>query len=277
MKYLFDYWDKIKQSLNSRYIMLFLDFDGTLSPITKTPQKAFIPKETREILKRLITTSKCRVVIVSGRTLNDIKNKVGIKQIIYVGNHGFEIEGPKIKFRTPGLLRYKSYLRQIKSDLNKRLSNIKGVLLEDKGINLAVHYRLVRKDKVPLVKTAFHESVIFYLIKHKIKIKSGKMLLEVRPPMDWNKGKVVLWLLARQRFILNGKNILPIYIGDDTTDEDAFKALKKYLPAGRQGGVTIFVGTPKDSNVQYYLKDTKEVVKFLKQILEIDNRIICQN
>jgi trehalose-phosphatase len=262
MKNLFNYWDNLKKELNNKYIMLFLDYDGTLTPIVETPDKAIISKQTKELLEKLSKSSRCKVAIISGRALKDIKNRVGVKNIIYVGNHGSEIEGPKIKFESPISPRHKAILKQIKIELTKKLSSIRGVIIEDKGLSLSVHYRLVDRKRIPLVKTILHEAVNLYLGRNKIKVKSGKMVLEVRLPGEWDKGKVVLWLLARERFAVREKSFVPIYIGDDKTDEDAFKAL-------RNKGWTIFVGNPKPSYAQYYLRNTREVTELLKRILDL--------
>ena len=269
MKNLFRHWDKLKEELSNRYIMLFLDYDGTLTPIVSSPRKALISREAKGILNELSNSPKCKLAIISGRGLKDIINIIGLKGIIYSGNHGLEIKGPKIKFESIVSSRYKAVLEQIKNDLNKKLSSIEGAFVEDKGLSLGLHYRLVDKNNIPQVKTIFHEAVILYLVRNKIKIKTGKMVLEVRPPSEWDKGKVVLWLLARQGFALKG--FVPIYIGDDKTDEDAFKVL-------RNKGITIFVGKPKPSYAQYYLKDTNEVKEFLKRILVMQTDInICQS
>lgn len=262
MKNLFRDWDRIKKELSDKYIMLFLDYDGTLTPIVTTPGKAVISREVKELLNRLSKSPMCKLAIISGRALKDIKNIVGLKGIIYSGNHGLEIEGPKIKFKVSILPRHKATLEQIKNDLKKKLSSINGVFIEDKGLSLSLHYRLVNKEKIPQVKTIFHETITLYLARNKIKIKTGKMMLEVRPRLDWDKGKAVLWLLARQKFALREKGFVPIYIGDDKTDEDAFKVLKNK-------GLTIFVGKPDRSFAQYYLKDTGEIKGLLKRILEI--------
>ena len=146
--------------------------------------------------------------------------------------------------------------------MEQKISYIRGAFVEDKGLSLSLHYRLVDKKQVPQIKTIFHEAVILYLVRNKIKIKPGKMVLEVRPPAEWDKGKVVLWLLARRNFISGEKNVLPVYIGDDITDEDAFRALKRK-------GLTVFVGEPGDSKADYYLKNTEEVVKFLRLISDL--------
>jgi len=265
MKNLFRHWDNLRKELSNKYVMLFLDYDGTLTPIVSTPDKAFIAQEIKRILNELSKSLRCKLAIISGRALKDIKNMIGLKRIIYSGNHGLEIEGPKIKFESPVSVRYKAILEQIKKELSLKLANIKGAFVEDKGLSLSIHYRLVDKKQVPLVKTAVHETAIVYLIRSKIKIKSGKKVLEIRPPVEWDKGKVVLWLLARQQFLLGENKIFPIYIGDDTTDEDAFKVLKKK-------GLTIFVGEQGNSEAQYYLKTTEEVTECLSRILEIKQK-----
>ena len=262
MNYLFSNWREFKEKLQGKYTFLFLDYDGTLTPIVDKPEQAMISKDTRRILEALSKSPRAKIAVISGRALKDIKQKIGLKNIIYVGNHGAEIEGPKIKFKSPISPRCRAILEHIKSDLTKNLASIKGTILEDKGLSLSLHYRIVDKKQIPQVKTILHEATIVYIVRNKIKIKSGKMVFEIRLPLEWNKGKVVLWLLARQKFILTDKTLIPIYIGDDTTDEDAFKVL-------RDKGITIFVGKHKKSYAKYYVKNTQEVSKFLKHILEI--------
>jgi len=271
MRNIFYYWDELEKKLSNKYIMLFLDYDGTLTPIVETPKKANISLSTKDLLKRLSQKHNCKIAIISGRALEDIKNKISIKNIIYSGNHGLQIEGPRIKFEATVSQRYKSILEQTKKELDGRLSTIKGALIEDKGFSLSLHYRLADKKQIPFIKTVFDKVVINYLVRGKIKIKSGKKVLEVRPPVEWDKGKIVLWLLARQQANLVNKKIIPIYIGDDITDEDAFEVLKNK-------GLTIFVGNPKPSHAKYYLKNTKEVFELLNRILAIRNEEkLCGN
>jgi len=269
MNHLFFQLNKLKDSLKDKLIFLFLDYDGTLTPIVQSPDKAIISKKTMEILRRLLKNPHCRVAIISGRALKDIKNKIGLEGIIYAGNHGLEIDGPKIKFKAPVPSGYMAILKKIKAILKKKLSKIRGVIIEDKGLTLSVHYRLVDIKDAGLVKTIFHETLAHYIVNNKIKIKPGKKVLEIRPPLEWDKGKIVLWLLARLKFDLGKEPYIPIYIGDDITDEDAFKALKN-------AGLTVFVGDPGSSRAKYYLKNTQEVTEFLEQILKIKtDRDIC--
>ncbi len=265
MEYLFSHRNKLKSRLSGKCILLFLDYDGTLTPIVETPDKAIISKEKKDLLDKLSTSPHCRVAIISGRSLRDIKAIVGLKDIIYVGNHGLEIEGPKIKFESQVSPRLKSIIRHIHEEAVSKLSKIKGVLIEDKGLTISVHYRLVDEKDIPELKSILTEITGPYIVRDKIKINSGKKVYEIRPPAMWDKGKVVLWLLARQQFLLERNKILPVYIGDDVTDEDAFKALKKK-------GLTIFVGEQASSEAQYYLKTTEEVAEFLKLISDLKRK-----
>ncbi|MDP2924407.1 MAG: trehalose-phosphatase [Candidatus Omnitrophota bacterium] len=264
MRYLFADWQRLKERIKRNRPFIFLDYDGTLTPIVETPQKAILPEETKEILIRLSRRPKCKLAIISGRALKDIKKLIGIKNIIYAGNHGFELEGPKIKFKNSFAQKYQKLFRRIKEDLENKLSKIKDVFIEDKGYSLSLHYRLVKEEDIPLVKTIFHETIIIPCVKGQLKIFMGKKVFEIRLPSDWDKGKAVLWLLARQQFGLKDNKVFPIYIGDDITDEDAFKAL-------RNKGLTVFVGNPKKSQANYYVKNTWEVKEFLEKILELYN------
>ena len=262
--YLFSSLKKIKKALKGKFVYIFLDYDGTLTPIAETPDKAVMSRETSDLLRQLSEMPNCKIAIVSGRALKDISKKVGLKNIVYVGNHGFEIKGPKINFKSPVPYLYRKTLEKIKDKLTKELSSVKGVIIEDKGFSLSVHYRLADKKDIVRIKNEFYSTLLFYEVYDDVKVKTGKLVLEIRPPMEWDKGKVVLWLLARRKFVLRDKKIkvLPIYIGDDATDEDAFVSLK-----GR--GVTVFVGKSKRTKARFYLKDTFEVAEFLKSILEV--------
>lgn len=262
MQYVLDKLGQIRNKLQGKYLFLFLDYDGTLAPIASTPDKAVFPEETKAILKQLSQKPGCRVAVISGRQLSDIKKNIGLKDIIYSGNHGLEIQGPQLKYRAAVLPEYIKIIGQIKNSLDAGLAKIKGVIIENKGISLCLHYRLVKKDEVPLVKTIFHEIIIDYLVKGIIAIKPGKMAIDIRPSSWIDKGKAVLWLLAREDFRRGSHSLLPIYIGDDLTDEDAFLVLKDI-------GLTMCVGKNKGSHAQYYFQDTGEVVQFLRMVLEV--------
>ncbi|MFH1397412.1 MAG: trehalose-phosphatase [Candidatus Omnitrophota bacterium] len=262
MYYVFKKWEKFKKKLKGKYLFIFLDYDGTLTPIVKNPERAILSGETRGRLKALSENSCSKIAIISGRSLQDVKNKFGLINIIYSGNHGLEIEGPKIRYLSRVSAEYRKILDRIKDELGQKIDSFPGAFIEDKGLSLTLHFRLVNPIQLPLVKTAFHEAVILHLVANKIKIKAGKMVLEVRPVSEWDKGKVVLWLLFRQKFAGAKAKVLPVYIGDDITDEDAFKALQHL-------GITIFVGKPKSSYAHYYLRNPDEVKDLLGRIIKL--------
>lgn len=263
MKYLFDDWRELRKQFSGKSIFLFLDYDGTLTPIADSPNQAVLSSETRTLLKKLKDSSRCKIAIISGRKLVDIKNRVGLDGVIYVGNHGLEIEGPKIKFKSPISSRYLRLLQRIKGDLERKVYSISGVFIEDKGLILSLHYRQADEKDVPRLKTIFHETIIYYLVRDDLRIKPGKKVLEIRPPVNWDKGKVTLWLLARQCFALKDKvDSIPFYIGDDVTDEDAFQVLK-------DKGLTVRVGESEDSHARYYVKNPNEVIALLEDIEKI--------
>ena len=262
MDYLFAQFKKIEELLHNKFILLLLDYDGTLTPIVETPKKALISKDAKELLQKLSRMPYCKLGIISGRSLQDLKHIIGIEGLIYVGNHGLEIEGPKIKFESQISPRLKSIIRNIATDIQKRISGIKGALIEDKGLTLSIHYRLVGKEDLPVLEKIISEVTNPYAGRDKIKVNSGKKVYEIKPPVKWDKGKVALWLLAREQFLSGEKNVLPVYVGDDYTDEDAFKALERK-------GLTVFVGEPGNSKADYYLKNTEEVAKFLRLITDL--------
>ncbi len=260
MKYLFSVWQELKEQLAGKFIFLFLDYDGTLSPIVDSPDQAVLSLKARELLKNLRDCPRCKIAIISGRKLEDIRSSVGIEGIIYAGNHGLEIEGPKIRFRSLVPSGYLKLLQRIKAELERGISPFAGAFIEDKGLILSLHYRQVDKKDIQGLKLIFDKTVSVYFAKDRIRVKAGKMVFEIQPPVAWNKGKAALWLLARQSFALKGKpNIIPLYIGDDVTDEDAFKAFENR-------GITVRIGETEDSRAKYYLKSTDEVFTLLKDI-----------
>ena len=259
MKYLFDEWNSIKEKLKDKFLMLFLDYDGTITPIAPTPGTALLPSSTRTLLETFSKTAQCKLTIISGRAVRDVKKCVGLKNINYVGNHGFEIEGPDITFEALISPRLKETLLHLKGEVEKKLCSFDGVFVEDKGLTFSVHYRLANAQAIPVLKEQFKKITKPYLLKKEIRVGAGKKVFEVKPPTEWDKGKAVLWILKKQQITLGNAKIVPLSIGDDATDEDVFLAL-------RDKGVTIYVGEPGQSYAQYYLRDTDEVTQFLKEI-----------
>ncbi len=251
-------WAKVSRRIQRHdKIFLFLDYDGTLTPIVSRPEDARLLPATRDLIKKLQKHPRFDIAIISGRSLKDIKKMAAIKGIVYAGNHGLEIEMKSGRSLRPKGLSTKYLLKKIKLSLKKELKHIKGAWIEDKGCTLSVHFRLVEKKNINLVKKAFRKTVLPYVVTRKIRAFSGKMVFEARPGVEWDKGKTMLYLLAKKR------KALPIYIGDDVTDTDAFRAI-------RGKGISIFVGRPKRSiSADYFLKDPRDVEGFIKKLYNL--------
>lgn len=242
-------------------IALFLDYDGTLVPIAQTPQKALLPRAVKDTLAKLSKLKDVRVVVISGRSLKEIRRMVGINTVIYAGNHGLEIRGGKVFFDHPISSASRKAMEKICSSLRSGLSDLKGVLIEDKGKTLSVHYRLAEKKYANKAKATIEKIVSPFVKRALIKVTEGKKVIEIRPPVYWDKGRAVVLLLKKLKKS-GGRPMLPVYIGDDKTDEDAFKAL-------RRKGVTIFVGTGTSAGARHRMRDARDVHEFLNSLLKI--------
>ena len=265
MKHFFSVCKDIAKLIeHKRKILLLFDYDGTLTPIVSRPSEAILSKETRRLLIDLSKNENFNIGIVSGRRLSEVRNLVKIKGIYYAGNHGLEIKGPNTQFLHPSCIRFKSYITKIRKALQEKLGYIKGVIIEDKGLSLSLHYRLVDQKNIIKIKNIFKKISTPYLNKKEIKITKGKKVLELRPPIDWDKGKAVKLIEKLAQRITNS---LTIYIGDDRTDEDAFRVLEKK-------GVSIFVGKSKTkSSAKYYLKNSLDVQNLLRLFLMLEKRV----
>ena len=260
-KHLLESWDELKGDLAERFLYLFLDYDGTLSPIVRNPERARLSLCMRGRLERLSKAGRCRIAVISGRSLRDIKKRVGIAGIVYGGNHGLEVEGAGVTFRYPVLFTARRALDDVWGKLEKALSPVPGVFLEDKGLSLTVHFRKVKRAELPVVARAVEEAAGPYRIPRGMDVRPGKEIFEVRPFVAWNKGKTVLWLLKKST-VAGGEPPWPLCVGDDRTDEDAFREI-------RERGVTVFVGAPRQTKARYYLRNVGEVAAFLGMLARI--------
>ena len=240
--------------------MLFLDYDGTLTPIMDQPDAARLQPEHREILKALGCAQEVCTAIVSGRSLKELKMWVLIPGLIYVGSHGFELEGPKIRYTHPGAYDVRPKIRNLGRELQKVLGAVPGIVIEDKTYTLSVHYRMTPEEKVQEAEAIFLKTVNAHLSSGAVVMTHGKKVWEIRPPSTWNKGSMVLWLFARM-MIHSSKKVLPVYIGDDQTDEDAFKALQ------HQGlGIKVTENPQEVTAATYTLNSPDEVFEFLRRL-----------
>ncbi|MDP2954244.1 MAG: trehalose-phosphatase, partial [Chloroflexota bacterium] len=238
------------------------DYDGTLTPIVSRPEDAHFPEKTRELLRSLARHRLFLVGVISGRALSDLKQRVGIGGIIYAGNHGLEIEGPGISLVNPLAEEMRPVFHLMHQVLSKALSTVRGVIVEDKGLTLSVHYRMVPDDSSDQVKSIFERVVATARSLGRVRVTSGKKVYEIRPAVDWDKGKAIALLLDRYGRRKATEELLAVFMGDDLTDEDGFKVVNS------QEGISIFVGEePQSSAAQYYLKSPLEVEGFLSMLL----------
>lgn len=239
---------------------LFMDYDGCLSPIVKDPEKAFMSDGMRKVVRDLAEV--CFTAIVSGRDRQNVKNLVKLDSLYFAGSHGFDISGPENLLTEPADAKEMlPALDAAEIILKEKLQSINGALVERKRYAIAVHYRNVEDEHVPYVKETVTEVLHQFPV---LKEGLGKKVIELKPNLDWNKGKAVLWLL--EKFNLNKVMIVPVYIGDDITDEDAFAALQ-----GK--GIGILVGEHDEkTSATYRLESVDEVQAFLEKLLHCQQK-----
>ena len=265
MQYLFRSWESFSSDIRSAsHILLLSDYDGTLTPIVSRPEEAILSPEVRKKIHALAEKPGFNVGIISGRSLSEVKALVEIEGIYYAGNHGLEIEGPGLKLINPAARTAQVDIKKLTQQFSDRLRGVEGVIVEDKGLSLSIHYRLVNKSKERYVAEIFHQITSPGLRAGKIRVTSGKKVWEIRPPIDWHKGKAVETIMRQLKALFRSERWRTIYLGDDTTDEDAFRIIH------RPQGWSIFVGQENiSSHADYFLNSTSEVAFFLSRLLEL--------
>lgn len=253
MEYLYDNLrKKIAQKISEAPHVFFLfDYDGSLTPLMPKPELAKMKESTRKFLDNISKIPKFSVGIITGRKISEIRSIVQLDHIIYAGNHGLELEGPDFKYVHAKTKEFKRILHEVSAEIRPLAKNFPQTFLEDKEFTLTYHYRLLSNARVPDLIKEFSKIVAPWVADKKIKILEAKKAIEVRPNINWNKGSAVRWILLHE-----DPMSLPIYFGDDKTDEHAFKAVN-------DRGYSIRIGYEKESAAQYYLKSVYEVEEFL--------------
>ena len=202
----------------ARELVLFLDYDGTLSPIVSDPGAAALIDGVAEELERL--AGVCPVAILSSRDLADIRTRVGIPGIWYAGSHGYELIGPDgSHHQNEAAAAVVPVLERAAAELRDSLAQIPGVRVEHKRFAVAVHYREVAPEHIGEIFVTTHRLGQ----RDGLRVTNGRMLVELRPDIDWDKGTTLAWIRSR---IDEAKSLVPIYLGGDLTDEDAFDAVQ---------------------------------------------------
>src|ERR1700677_601528 len=202
----------------------FYDFDGTLSEIVEDPDSARLFDGAADALTSL--SAACPVAILSGRDLADVRQRVGLPGLWYAGSHGFELTGPDgTHHQNPEAAASIPVLAGAAADLADQLGHIPGVLVEHKRFGVAVHYRNAARDRVGEVSAAVRTAGQ----RTALRVTTGREVIELRPDIDWDKGKTLRWVIDHLQgasFRAGSAPLVPIYLGDDITDEDAFDAVR---------------------------------------------------
>lgn len=248
---------EIRTRVRNRPIAVFLDFDGTLTPIVERPELAILSNDMRATLEAL--ADRCPVVVISGRERSDVERLVGLNKIIYAGCHGFDITGPQgTKIQHEEGVGYAPVIGEAAHELERRLAPVEGVIIENKTYAAAVHFRLVKSEDLGRVEHAVDRVLEQHPLLRKTR---GKKVFELRPSISWDKGKAVSWLLDALGF--NEADVVPLYLGDDVTDRDAFHAI-------RGKGISLLVAEqPQPSCADYRLSGTADVRAFLSELTTV--------
>jgi trehalose 6-phosphate phosphatase len=250
--------DELRRRVAGKRLAVFLDYDGTLSPIVEDHTRALLSAEMRAAIERL--AGQCPVTIISGRDLAHLRALVGLDTVFYAGSHGFEVIGPAGSGeQSERGAEFLPALDQAERDLRALLQHIEGHSVERKKYSIAVHYRRVAAEDVDELKATVEKLLSE---RRRLRMGLGKKVLEVRPDLDWDKGRAVLWIL--QRLGLDREDAVPLYVGDDITDEDAFHVLA-------DGGLCVAVrhDETRPTAADYAVQDTQEVQRLLAWLAEL--------
>lgn len=240
---------------SASHVLLLADFDGTLVPIRERPEECFLTGEVRDTLASLAALPCCSVAIISGRELKDLEARVQLADIHYAGNHGLEIKLGHDLFIQPVAMSLKEPLNTIAQELIHALAAIPGAWLQHKQLTLSIHYRQVDVAKHQEVIKLVNDIAGAHSKNGQFELHHGKMVVEVRPAVSWNKGTSTKWLHQQLRMSADTRII---YVGDDLTDEDAFVAWPDEI--------TVHVGTTVTTHARYQVPDTAAVHRFLLEV-----------
>ncbi|KAL0589459.1 hypothetical protein ABG067_002363 [Albugo candida] len=255
------HFNTLRSKLENKQVVIFLDYDGTLSPIVNDPLAAILSPETRQTIAQL--NEHFVTGIITGRSLSKIQEFVQLPQLYYAGSHGFDIAGPNnTSIKNQVAVEFLKDLEALRDALKEGVQGVSGAQVEDNLFSISLHYRNVDPMNQQKIADLAHEVGSRY---PSIRCNQGKMVFEYKPKMDWNKGKALLWLLHELK-LDNQDDVYTIYIGDDTTDEDAFCVLND---TSNPSGVGILVSDhSKVTGASYTLQDTNEVRVFLNELVK---------
>lgn len=254
------HWTELRRDLadwlrGRRQVLIGCDFDGTLSPLVDHAHDARLPRTVLHILESLTALRGVRLAVISGRSLSDLRRRVGLENVWYAGNHGLEMLGRDgLESLAPQGAESVPIVREAVRRLTDALAEVPGAWVEDKRLTATVHYRLVD----PLRQSVVHSIVQAVLKGHPhLLLRVGKCVCEIRPDIAWHKGA------ALDRFMEEWgvTEAATAFLGDDVTDFDAFGKLTH--------GWGIVVGEPPDHNARCRVNDPADVAALLAWIVGV--------
>ena len=263
MTYLFDHLEQIIKLVAQPPVGLITDFDGTISPIAPTPQDARISQVCRRFLDSL-TLKLALVAVISGRPVTQVRDMVDIDGAVYIGSHGMERWSYGCAELSSAVRDYVPVIELLIRDVSHTITN-PGIIIENKGAAVTFHYRLAPDPEAAV--TEIMKAIQSSEAAKDLRIIRGKMAIEVIAPVEINKGTATLSLI--RDYNLNGA----IYLGDDVTDIDAFKALRSASQEAGFQGITVAVTGPESPSglleeANFTLKGVSDVERFLKWLAQ---------
>ncbi len=235
-------------------LLVGLDFDGTLAPIADDPDAPTIRRACRRALRRLAGRPDATVAVISGRELADLRGRVGVDGVAYAGNHGLELQHGDDTTVHPLAARQRPALARALDRLGERLADVPGVVVEDKGLTGTVHVRRTPAHRVPAVRSAVEG--VARTADAGLQVTTGREVFELRPRIAWDKGSAVELLADR-----TPAGWRTVYLGDDVTDEDAFRAV-------RPDGLGVLVGSREETAATHRLPTQAAVAPFLHWLVD---------
>jgi trehalose-phosphatase len=241
------------------HMLIALDFDGTIAPIVPHPDQAQMLPQARPILQRLAARSDTEIALISGRSLQDLRARIGIDDVYYAGNHGLEIHGPDLDDTVPGALELVPRVQECFRALTEAVGAVEGIYIENKHLSLSVHYRQI-EDPARQQQVEAAVEKVFAANRAGLRLTTGKRVREIRPDIDWHKGKALLYIIDEIESVREAR-MRPLFVGDDKTDEDGFAAVRGI-------GAGVLVGPPDaHTAATSYVRRPEEAVDLLEQLL----------
>jgi len=240
-------------------VLVLSDFDGTLSRITQDPDDATVRTDARDALLALRSSDDTDVAIVSGRGLDDVAQRVDLPAAWYAGNHGLEIRVGDETFVHPNAEGTTDVVAELCGHIRSELADVDGAIVEDKGLTATVHYRMV-EDEADVERVEDTVTAIADGTNDAVRVTAGRQILELRPDVDWDKGRAVEWMT--ETAYPSGSRPYRLYLGDDVSDEAAFGAL-----ASEETAVLV-AEEPRETDADYRISDPAAVASFLSRLAD---------